>query len=242
MQTLSDVEYLDCVICLNKRQISITCSQCNVCNICGPCGNNLVESGQMASCPTCRLASPWISTTEFEIQVPFSPRALRMSIPLPTTIVYSPGIPSPTHIITENTLVPPPSNCPFLRQMYRYNICYCIICIIYAAYELILCILKTILTILNNENVKRFILISILSYIFGLITIVIATRKSPEDLSTDLASWIPLLIGLSILSGPIYNCMIGFNACHNEQIRQTIPTLFQQTREQHRLSYATNRL
>jgi hypothetical protein len=235
MQTLSDVEYLDCVICLNKRQITIKCSQCNICNICGPCGNNLVESGQMARCPTCRLASPWISTTEFQIQLPFSPSASRMSTPH----VHSPRIPSPIHIITENTLVLPPSNCPFLRQMYKYNICYCIICIIYVAYEFILYILRTVLAILNNENVKRFILISILSYIFGLITIIIATRKSPQQLPTDLRSWIPLLVGFSLLSGPIYNCVIGFNACHNEQIRQTIPTLFQQTREQHRHAYAT---
>ena len=79
MQTLTDVVYDDCVICLNKRRITAYCIRCNVCKICLPCQNDLVESGQMAKCPTCRLESPWISTHEVIVQEPFSPRAHRIS-------------------------------------------------------------------------------------------------------------------------------------------------------------------
>ena len=239
MQTLSDVEYLDCVICLHKRQIQITCCQCKVCNICGPCGNDLVESGQMNRCPTCRLISPWIYTTEFEIQEPFSPHASRDTTPIhtppapPLTLVRPASGSLPAPAIIENE--PPPSLMQSAcAQLYKYNICYCIICIIYVAFEIILGILKVVLKILNNENVKRFILLSVVSYIFGLLIIVIATCKSPGDLPPHLVSWIPLLIGISLLSGPIYKCILDFNARHNEQ---TIPTLFQQTREQHRHAY-----
>ena len=138
MQTLTDAVYDDCVICLNKRRITAYCIRCNVCKICLPCQNDLVESGQMAKCPTCRLESPWISTHEVIIQEPFSPRAHRISHEdidiywgnnrynrynhianyLQTTIVgsYSPRPPPPPRFpspqpnvsATRSTPVPPP--------------------------------------------------------------------------------------------------------------------------------------
>ena len=216
MSTLTDVEYDDCVICLNKRQIFIKCNQCHSCKICGPCTDSMIEQGLEAKCPTCRLVSPWISTCAIHIQDLSSSQAFPEIIIHPHDIT-SPRVRASLHsvrlpqiTVRDNTI----------NANINCSPCFCIECVAFTIYNG----LKKTIEILKSKTCKKIFLFLTLAYLVGILPIVIFSGKTIDNLTVSQVTWEPILFGTAIISIIRFFCTELFCPTQNMSIHERNPT------------------